>query len=171
MSVAGGTAGGAPSRPPRISERVHQASRVDKSTPMPFEEILAGRPRLPNGLRTGVEPAIAVPAARALDAAHAEAVRRLAASPMDARRAKSLAWLLPLLERRAAGPLTVSPDRASPVAVSGGSVETPPGFDLTASAQRFRLRPRGPRWKITASRLRCIHSLLRARPFGMECRP
>lgn len=59
--------------------------------------------------RTGVEPALAVPAARALDAAHAEAVRRLAARSTDARRSQGLAWLLPLLERRAAGRLAVSP--------------------------------------------------------------
>jgi hypothetical protein len=60
--------------------------------------------------KTGVEPTLAVPAARALDAAHAESVRRLAARSRDARRRQELTWLLPLLERRAAGPLTVSPD-------------------------------------------------------------
>jgi len=57
--------------------------------------------------RIGVEPTLAVPAARALDAAHAEAIRRLAARSTDVRRAQ-LSWLLPLLERRAAGPLTLS---------------------------------------------------------------
>ena len=61
--------------------------------------------------RVGVEPAIASPAARALDAAHAEAVRRLATRPTDGRRARDLAWLLPLLERRAAGPLAIAPAR------------------------------------------------------------
>ena len=59
--------------------------------------------------RAGVEPTLIVPAARALDAAHAEAVRRLATRSNGARRAE-LAWLLSLLERRAAGPLTVSAD-------------------------------------------------------------
>jgi retinol-binding protein 3 len=59
--------------------------------------------------RIGVEPTLAVPAARALDAAHAEAVRRLAARSSDPRRTGELAWLLPLLERRAAGALAVPP--------------------------------------------------------------
>ena len=56
---------------------------------------------------TGIQPDLAVPAARALEAAHAEAVRRLAARESDPRRARRLRWLLPLLERRAAGPLSV----------------------------------------------------------------
>ena len=60
-----------------------------------------------NWERIGVEPTIPVSAARALDAAHAEAIRRLSGRVKDPRRAQGLAWLLPLLERRAAGSLTV----------------------------------------------------------------
>lgn len=57
--------------------------------------------------RTGVQPDIVAPASRAREAAHAEAVRRLLARGIDARQARELRWLLPLLERQAAGPLTV----------------------------------------------------------------
>ena len=54
---------------------------------------------------TGIQPDIVVPAGRALETAHAEAVRLLATRETDARRARGLRWLMPLLERRAAGPL------------------------------------------------------------------
>jgi hypothetical protein len=57
--------------------------------------------------RTGVQPDIAAPKVRALEVAHAEAVRRLEARETDARQALELRWLSPLLNRRAAGALAV----------------------------------------------------------------
>jgi retinol-binding protein 3 len=56
----------------------------------------------------GIQPDIEAPASRALERAHAEAVRRLLARESDPRRARAFQWLLPLLERRAAGPLALS---------------------------------------------------------------
>src|SRR5262249_40299448 len=55
----------------------------------------------------GIQPDLVVPAARALETAHAEAGRGLVTRESDGRRARRLRWLLPLLERRAAGPLSV----------------------------------------------------------------
>jgi hypothetical protein len=51
----------------------------------------------------GVEPDIAVPAERALGAAHLEAVKTLAAKATDERRKQQLSWLAPLLEFEAYG--------------------------------------------------------------------
>ena len=56
---------------------------------------------------TGITPDLGAPSVRALETAHAEAVRRSAARESDPRRVRRLRWLLPLLERRAAGPLTL----------------------------------------------------------------
>lgn len=57
--------------------------------------------------RTGVQPDIVAPGGRALEAAHAEAVRGQLARETDARRKLELQWLMPLLERRAEGALRV----------------------------------------------------------------
>ena len=51
----------------------------------------------------GVEPDIAVPAARALSVAHSEAVKNLAAKTTEGRRKKQLSWLARLLEFQANG--------------------------------------------------------------------
>ena len=58
---------------------------------------------------TGVQPDIAAPVERALEIAHLEAVRRLAARATDENRKRQLEWLVPLLELRATGPRTVEP--------------------------------------------------------------
>jgi len=57
--------------------------------------------------RTGVQPDIVAPGGRALEAAHAEAVRRLLAGVTDPRQTRELRWLAPLLDRRTAGALIV----------------------------------------------------------------
>jgi hypothetical protein len=57
--------------------------------------------------RTGVQPDIAAPAGRARENAQAEAVRRMLARGADPVQARELRWLLPLLERQAAGTLIV----------------------------------------------------------------
>jgi hypothetical protein len=57
--------------------------------------------------RTGVQPNLVAPAGRALEAAQAEAVRRVLARGVDARQTQQLQWLLPMLERKAAGALVV----------------------------------------------------------------
>jgi retinol-binding protein 3 len=57
----------------------------------------------------GVQPDLAVPADRALDIAHLEAVKRLAAKAPKADRRRQLGWLVPLLELKASGPKQVSP--------------------------------------------------------------
>jgi hypothetical protein len=51
----------------------------------------------------GVQPDIEVAAARALEVAHCEAVRGLAAKARDERRGQQLRWLLPLLELKTYG--------------------------------------------------------------------
>ena len=51
----------------------------------------------------GVEPDIAVPAERALSAAHLEAVKTPAAKATDERRKQQLSWLAPLLEFEVSG--------------------------------------------------------------------
>jgi hypothetical protein len=56
----------------------------------------------------GVEPDIAVPAERALGAAHLEAIKTLAAKATDERRKQRLSWLAPLLELETYGPKPVS---------------------------------------------------------------
>lgn len=56
----------------------------------------------------GVEPDIAVPAERALSAAHSEAVKNLAAKATDAHRKQQLSWLAPLLEFEAYGAKQIS---------------------------------------------------------------
>ena len=56
----------------------------------------------------GVQPDIEVTAARALEVAHSEAVKGLAAKASDARRSRQLNWLLPLLELKAYGEKRVS---------------------------------------------------------------
>jgi retinol-binding protein 3 len=58
---------------------------------------------------TGVLPDSAVAAGGALDKAYATAVHRIAGRNTDPRRAAELGWLIPLLDRRAAGPLAVAP--------------------------------------------------------------
>jgi hypothetical protein len=56
----------------------------------------------------GVEPDIAVPAERALSAAHSEAVKNLAAKATDPRRKQQLDWLASLLEFEAYGAKQIS---------------------------------------------------------------
>jgi hypothetical protein len=56
----------------------------------------------------GVPPDIAAPADRALEVAHAEAVRRLTAKATDPEWQRRLAWLVPLLELGASGPSPVT---------------------------------------------------------------
>lgn len=57
----------------------------------------------------GVQPDLAVPADRALDVAHLEAVKRLAAKTPEVERRRQLGWLVPLLELKASGPKQVAP--------------------------------------------------------------
>jgi len=58
--------------------------------------------------RVGVQPDVAAPAGRAREAAQAEAVRRLLARVTDPRQTRELKWLQPLLDRQAAGTLSVA---------------------------------------------------------------
>lgn len=58
----------------------------------------------------GVTPDVAAPADSALEVAHVEAVRRLAAKASDPERQRKLAWLVPLLDLGASGPRPVTPE-------------------------------------------------------------
>jgi hypothetical protein len=58
--------------------------------------------------RVGVQPDVAAPAVRACEVAHAEAVRRLLSRVTDPRQTSDLKWLQPLLDRQAAGAMSVA---------------------------------------------------------------